>query len=78
MAPSRVRDHTWSQSVSKAFTASVSVAPAKNEPVPTAMPVAPPARKGPTAGDESTVWVVGASQMIPPFWLRMRRWPPCW
>ena len=59
----------------------MSEAPGKNAPVPTTMPVAPPARKPPTAGDESTTWSVSARQIWLPWALRIRRWPPlvyCW
>ncbi len=41
----------------------VSEAPEKKLPVPTTIPVAPPARIPPTAGDESTTWLVSARQI---------------
>ena len=55
--------------------------PGRTPPVPTTMPVAPPARNPPTAGDESTTWLVSARQIWLPWALRIRRWPPlayCW
>ena len=42
---------------------SESEAPGKKDPVPTTMPVAPPGRIPPTAGDESTTWLVSARQI---------------
>ena len=44
--------------VLNAFTVSESEAPPKYDPVPTTIPVAPPARNPPTAGDGWTVWLV--------------------
>ena len=58
VCPSRVPDHTRPRRVVKAFRVSVSLARGQYEPVPTTIPVAPPAKNPPTAGDESTSWLV--------------------
>ena len=82
--PSRAACQTRPQWVSKASTLSVSE-PWKVVPVPTTMPVAPPARKAPTAGDDSTPTSGLASQSSPPVGLsvpslpvgaKTRTWPP--
>jgi len=64
------------QWLSEAKSLLLSGAPGKKLPVPKTMPVPPPARKLPTAVDESTVWLVSYEQIRFPPELMIRRCPP--
>ena len=74
--PPRSTRHWMLQWLSEAKSMLVSGAPGKKFPVPKTMPVPPPARKLPTAVDESTVWFVSYEQIRLPPLPMTRRWPP--
>ena len=85
VAPSRLASHTTLQWALKASSLSVSGAPSKYVPVPTAIPTESPVKNCPTAGDDSITWSALYSHSRPPVGLPvplvpvgeiMRRCPP--